>query len=119
MRKHFTYSSAKVVSAAFEKALVQAYTEAFLPSDEVVLVVHSSYGDHFWEQELLEAMGNSSQPAVLFFQVLMLLLLLQRGACCVRCDGHHFMQKFDPMQHQPSCLVRAVHEKQHAAVACL
>ena len=49
--------------------LVQAYIEAFQPSDDVALIVHSSYGDHFWEQELQDSMQNSSQPAVLFFQV--------------------------------------------------
>lgn len=48
---------------------MQAYTEAFQPSDDVALIVHSSYGDHFWEQELQDSMHNSSQPAVLFFQV--------------------------------------------------
>lgn len=48
---------------------MQAYTEAFQPSDDVALIVHSSYGDHFWEQELQDAMSNFSQPAVLFFQV--------------------------------------------------
>ncbi len=47
----------------------QAYTEAFQPDDDVALIVHSSYGDHFWERELQDAMNNSSGPAVLFFQV--------------------------------------------------
>ena len=48
---------------------MQAYTEAFQPSDDVALIVHSSYGDHFWEQQLQDSMRNSSQPALLFFQV--------------------------------------------------
>lgn len=47
----------------------QAYTEAFQPTDDVALIIHSSYGDHFWEAELQDAMSNSSGPAVLFFQV--------------------------------------------------
>ena len=47
----------------------QAYTEAFQPDDDVALIVHSSYGDHFWERKLQDAMSNSSGPAVLFFQV--------------------------------------------------
>ena len=45
------------------------HTEAFQPDDDVALIVHSSYGDHFWERELQDAMNNSSGPAVLFFQV--------------------------------------------------
>ena len=48
---------------------MQAYREAFQPSDDVALIVHSSYGDRFWEQQLQESMRNSSQPALLFFQV--------------------------------------------------
>ena len=55
--------------------LVQAFTEAFLPGDDVVLIVHSSYGDQFYRQELQDAMGNTSQPAVLFLQERLLLLL--------------------------------------------
>ena len=47
----------------------QAYMEAFQPSDDVALIVHSSYGDHFCEDELQDAMSSSSGPAVLFFQV--------------------------------------------------
>ena len=43
--------------------------EAFQPSDDVALIVHSSYGDHFWEGELRAAMSTASGPAVLFFQV--------------------------------------------------
>ena len=48
---------------------MQAYTEAFQPSDDVALIVHSSYGDHFWERELQDSMSNSSQPTLVFFQV--------------------------------------------------
>ena len=63
---------------------MQAYAEAFQPSDAVALIVHSSYGDHFWEQELQDSMHNSSQPAVLFFQVGPCVLRSQhcRAACC-------------------------------------
>ena len=66
--------------------LVQAYTEAFQSSDEVALIVHSSYGDHFWEQELQDSMHNSSQPAVVFFQVGTCILLQsqQRRVACLR-----------------------------------
>lgn len=74
--------------------LVQAYTEAFLPSDKVALIVHSSYGDQFWKQELQDAMGNTSQPVVLFFQVRLLLLLytpqceIEPAACTLlRCNS--------------------------------
>ena len=43
--------------------------EAFQPSDDVALIVHSSYGDKFWEDNLRDAMSNPSLPAVFFFQV--------------------------------------------------
>ena len=48
---------------------MQAYTLAFAPSDDVALVVHSSYGDHFWEKELQNATGNLSGPPVLYIKV--------------------------------------------------
>lgn len=67
--------------------LVQAYTEAFKPGDDVALVVHSSYGDHFWEKELQDAMANSSQPAVVFFQVLCCCTLHICKSHCRCADG--------------------------------
>ena len=69
---------------------MQAYTEAFQPSDDVALIVHSSYGDHFWEQELQDSACNSSQPAVLFFQVCFCTLRSQhcRAVCLYhKCDS--------------------------------
>lgn len=49
--------------------LVQAYKQAFVHSDDVALVVHSSYGDRFWERELESATQDFSGPAVLLIQV--------------------------------------------------
>ena len=46
---------------------MQAYTQAFLPSDDVTLIVHS-YEKHLWDG-LQNAMGNVSQPAVIVIQV--------------------------------------------------
>ena len=66
-------------------SLMQAYTEAFQPSDDVALIVHSSYGDHFWEQKLQESARNASQPAVLFFQARPCILRSQHcRADCLR-----------------------------------
>ena len=79
---------------------MQAYTEAFQPSDDVALIVHSSYGDHFWERELQDAMSNSSQPAVLFFQV-------SATSCSPGSIGTHFSLCSSSQRLQPSTLFDA------------
>ena len=48
--------------------LLKAYTDAFKASDNVTLIIHSSYGDDFQLKEILAMQKDVNVPEILLFQ---------------------------------------------------